>query len=292
MIVADYSAKRLTGAQLKAAGFDGAIRYAGLSESNLKITNAAEVASILGAGLSVALVYELGLTDTSGGYTAGRANATALKNHALALGLPARGFLAQDQHIPTGQSSNVLAYFQGAVSVLGATNTGAYGFWDTMDLTHGLGLGAYWQCGASSDLRSWASVYQRNYGVYSAGGIACDANDVRLVDWLQTPSTQPLIEDEMAYVICDALNVAGELSGGVLTGYDAASRAANEPSLAAGQKRYVTTAVWNDMVTKSSSLLGLGAKVDAVTAAIQAIPAGTVNVSGNVPVTGSLHLGA
>src|SRR5882757_3591414 len=127
VIVADYSAKRLTGAQLQSAGFVGAIRYAGLSESNIKITNAAEVTSIKAAGLAVALVYELGLTDTSGGYNAGRANATALRNHALALGLPARGFLAQDQHIPAGQSTNVLAYFQGAASVLGAANTGVYG---------------------------------------------------------------------------------------------------------------------------------------------------------------------
>lgn len=293
MIVADYSANRLTGAQLNAAGFGGAIRYAGLSETNIKITNASEVSSIKAAGLAVALVYELGLTDTSGGRAAGVANAIALKNHALALGLPARGFLAQDQHIPAGQSANVLAYFQGAVSVLGATNTGAYGFYDTMDLVHQLGLGAYWQCGAHSDLRSWASVYQRNYGTYSAGGIACDANDILATDWLQSPApNQPPNEDEMAYIICDSLNVAGELSGGVLTGYDAASRSANEPSLTASQKRYVTTAVWNDMVAKSTALLGLGAKIDAVTAAVVAIPPGTVHLAGDVPVTGSLHLGA
>lgn len=293
VIVADYSANRLTGAQLKAAGFGGAIRYAGLSESNIKITNLTEVNSILAAGLSVALVYELGLTDTSGGYNAGVANASALKSHAQRLGLPARGFLAQDQHIPAGQSSNVLAYFQGAASVLGAANTGVYGFYDTMDLTRQLGLGAYWQCGAHSDLRSWASVYQRNYGTYSAGGVACDANDIIAADWLQTPSpTQPLNEDEMAYIICDALNVAGELSGGILTGYDAASRSANEPSLAASQKRYVTTAVWNNMVAKSSALEALGAKIDAVTTAVGAIPPGTVHLAGDVPVTGSLHLGA
>jgi len=69
VIVADYSAKRLTGAQLQSAGFVGAIRYAGLSESNIKITNAAEVTSIKAAGLAVALVYELGLTDTSAATT-------------------------------------------------------------------------------------------------------------------------------------------------------------------------------------------------------------------------------
>lgn len=291
MLVADYSARRMTGAELKAAGYGGAIRYAGMSESNIKITNLAEVNSIKAAGLSVALVYENGTADFTGGYSAGAANATALSNHAAALGLPRKGYLSVDQHITTAQYSAVTAYFQGAVSVLGAANTGAYGFYDTLDLVHSQGLAAYWQAGAVADIRPWASVYQRNYGVYSINGTSVDANDVRLSDWLQTPT--PLIElDDSMYIICDQLNLAGELSGGVITGYDGPSRNANEPSLQASQKRYVTASVWNDMVAKSASILALGAKVDAVTAAVAAIPPGHVNLTGSVPVTGSLTLGA
>jgi len=302
VIVADYSAKRLTGAQLQSAGFVGAIRYAGLSESNIKITNAAEVTSIKAAGLAVALVYELGLTDTSGGYNAGRANATALRNHALALGLPARGFLAQDQHIPAGQSTNVLAYFQGAASVLGAANTGVYGFYDTMDLTRNLGLGAYWQCGAHSDLRSWASVYQRNYGTYSAGGIACDANDILATDWLQSPSVAPNNQDN-THVIYNTPNYGFvTVEGGIMTGLDTETvtnlaAAPNIPVLK------VSANVATDLLGKSSQLQNgaqaaaqLGAKLDALLVAVQALTTAVqtthTTFTGDVPVTGSLHLGS
>ena len=195
MIVLDYSAARLSGQAIKNYGASGVIRYAGLSETNTKITNKAEVTSILDAGLSVALVFEQVATDAYGGFNMGVTNATKLRDHALALGLPARGFLCQDQWIATGKSALVKSYFQGAATVLGAQNLGIYGFSDTMDLTKDIGAGAYWQCGAQSAIRPWASVYQRNYGAYSVSGIAVDVNDVLKADWLQSPSA-PIINKE------------------------------------------------------------------------------------------------
>lgn len=297
MIVLDYSAARLTGDAILGYKARGAIRYAGLPETNIKIINKAEADSIRAAGLSVALVFEQYTTDAYGGYSAGVANATKLKNHALALGLPARGFLAQDEWIRAGQRDNVYAYFQGAVSVLGANNVGAYGFNDTMDLTKSLNLGAYWQCGDQTTLRPFASVYQRNYGKYSVSGIDVDVNDIIASDWLQSPQTQQsTIEvNDMQIVQCDELGVTGVLDGGRLRGIDGATNAANPSSLF--PRLYVTATVWNDWVKESGKIddldknfAALSAKLDGLVAAVKAVGETQTHAVGALSVSGTLNV--
>src|ERR1700749_5224328 len=73
-LYADYSAAKLTGPQLHAAGFSGAIRYAG-TPGRTKNTTLAEVTSLKAAGLEVHGVFENTTTDFAGGATAGAAKA-------------------------------------------------------------------------------------------------------------------------------------------------------------------------------------------------------------------------
>lgn len=299
MIVLDYSAKRLTGAALTTYGASGAIRYAGMSETNSKIINKAEADSIIAAGCSVALVFEQYITDAYGGYSQGVANANKLANHARALGLPAKGFLCQDQWIATGQSANVREYFRGAMSVLGAANTGIYGFSDTMDLTYSLNAGAYWQCGDQKALRSWASVYQRNYGAYTVSGMQVDVNDVVKVNWLQSPAQTSIIkEDNMQVIECDQLGLIGILDGGRLRGIDVDTANANPSALF--PRFFVTQAVWEDLVAQSAKIdnldqyfMALNANVVGVKASVDAVKdvvktnhsTGTLSVSGTIQVS-------
>lgn len=300
MIVLDYSANRLTGQAIADYKARGAIRYAGLPETNIKIINKVEAQSIINAGLSVALVFEQYTTDCYGGYSAGVSNATKLKNHAISLGLPPRGFLAQDEWIRSGQSANVYNYFAGAVSVLGAKNVGAYGFSDTMDLTKSLGLGAYWQCGAQSAVRPHASVYQRNYGSYSVSNIAVDVNDVLAADWLQSPQaatnvTQQIEVNEMQVIRCDELNITGILDGGRLRGISAATDAANPSQLF--PRFYVTKDDWNQLVKQSAEVDNLtlefdniNGKFDALQAVVQRIADNGTKAVGTVSVQGTLNV--
>lgn len=297
MIVLDYSAQRLTGAAIKSYGAYGAIRYAGLPETNVKIINKTEANSIIGAGLSVALVFEQYTTDCYGGHSAGVANATKLKNHALSLGLPARGFLAQDEWIQSGQSANVLSYFKGAVSVLGAHNVGVYGFVDTMILTKSLNLGAYWQCGAQSALQPYAGIYQRNYDKYSVSGIDVDVNDVTTSNWLQSPNgtAQQFEENTMQVIRCDELNITGILDGGRLRGISAATDAANPSQLF--PRFYVTKSDWDQLVRQSAEIDNLtlefdnlNGKFDALTNVVQTIADNQTHAVGSVSVSGTLNV--
>lgn len=297
MIVLDYSASRLTGSAISGYLARGAIRYAGLSESQYtKVINRVERDSIINSGLSVALVYELSQSDAYGGYAAGQSNANKIKNHSASLGLPPRAFFCQDEHIASGQSANVLDYFLGAASVLGYANTGVYGFNDTMNLTKAYPFGAYWQCGAQKDIVSWATVYQRNYGAYAVTGTAVDVNDVLKADWLQSPQVQITHpeENDMQVIRCDELGLTGVLDGGRLRGVSAATDSANPAQLF--PRFYVTKEDWQQLVDQSATLDNLtlefdnlNGRLDALKNIVQTIAdhhtTGTLSVSGQLNVS-------
>ena len=176
MLIADYSAAKLTGAALAAAGFGGVIRYAG-TPGRTKNTNGAEVASLHAAGLQVHGVYENSTTDFTGGYAAGVANANALLADANACGVDGALFMSADQHLTPAQVAVWSAYLQGAQTVLGR-RMGAYGFKEALLAAQAIGVRNLWQCGSRSDLLPGANVYQRNTGGTTVAGTAVDINDL------------------------------------------------------------------------------------------------------------------
>lgn len=174
----DYSAAKLTGSAIKAAGYSGVIRYID-SPANLKTkhTNAEEYRSLKAAGLDVLLVFENNTTDPDGGYDQGVEYARRAKAGADYLGYNGIIFFCEDRP-GTPSVANWRAYLQGAASVLGVQRVGAYGFYAAMDAAKGY-ASAFWQAGRESDVRSHVNFYQWNNGRVYVSGVECDLNKVK-----------------------------------------------------------------------------------------------------------------
>jgi len=136
---ADYAAgwKPGFGKSLKAAGYGFVMRYLGGSPS--KDITKAEAADLLGAGVSIGLVYESTANRMLGGRTAGVADAIAAKAQAAAVGAPASVsiYFAADFDVQPSQMAACMAYMDGAASVLTAPRTGIYGGYAVVNAAKG-----------------------------------------------------------------------------------------------------------------------------------------------------------
>jgi hypothetical protein len=186
--VLDYSAGTPGAKAIKAAGFVGAVRYAGTPGRRKNLT-AAEFADLDRGGLAVATVYENKAGDFLGGRVDGqRAGHDWLADVSSIDGRLARvGHFAVDTDV-TNQWTALAEYFRGINSVIGVERTRAYGEADVIDylVAHGLVSGLQWQTVAWSRGRrsQYAALYQRTQQPV-VGGIACDINDVLAPDWGQ-----------------------------------------------------------------------------------------------------------
>ncbi|SRR6266496_2597925 len=171
----DYSAARLSGNTIKAAGYSGAIRYID-SPPNLgtKHTNLAEYQSHKAAGLDVLLVMQTTTTASDGGYLAGQEHARRALAGAQYLGYIGPIFFTNDRTtVPDAGAWR--GYLDGAASVLSVSRVGAYGFRNAVDLA--LGHASYfWQSGRRSDVAGHVHVWQDNNVQVQVGGITCDRN--------------------------------------------------------------------------------------------------------------------
>jgi len=174
----DYSAKKISGADIRNAGYSGVIRY--IDAPNLlrtKHTNLEEHRSHIAAGLDVLLVFEVSTTDPDGGFARGVEYAKRAKAGADYLGYKGVIFFCEDRP-ETPSVANWRAYLDGAASVLGRERVGAYGFKAAMDAAQGHAV-AFWQAGRESDVRSHVNFYQWNNGRVYVAGVECDLNKVK-----------------------------------------------------------------------------------------------------------------
>lgn len=171
----DYSAAKLPGATIKAAGYGGVIRYIDSPDRlRTKHTNLAEYRDHIANGLTVRLVMQNTTTDADGGANAGVANALRAKAGADYLGYTGVIFFTNDRTtVPNPTSWQ--AYLDGAASVLGKARVGAYGFFNALNLAKGH-ASAFWQAGRKSDLVGHANFWQDNNTQVTVGGITCDRN--------------------------------------------------------------------------------------------------------------------
>lgn len=189
-IWADYSGGRPSGAALRAAGFTGVIRYIGGGSSGKRLT-VAEAHDLVSAGLQVRCVFEVGTTDSSGGYQAGVNNANAAVNDSAYQALPGQPIIyaANDRN---ESSATSVAYAQGFRDVLGAARTGVYGFGVYLNACRGLGLASHWQAGhppSMTGTEDLVEFWQRQGTSGSTkdgpaspttivvGGVQCDINN-------------------------------------------------------------------------------------------------------------------
>lgn len=168
----DYSAARMTGSQMKAAGYAGAIRYVG--GTSVKHTTKEEYNSILAAGLDFYAVKEVNTTDPDGGFARGVQYAQSALSHCNTLGYKGIVFFCNDR-VELPNPASWRAYLDGAASVLGRARVGAYGFRSAMDAAIGH-ADWFWQAGRRSDLAGHVHVWQDNNTQVKVAGIACDRN--------------------------------------------------------------------------------------------------------------------
>lgn len=196
----DYSAKRLTGAQIKAAGYVAAIRYLPKPDpSDVATLTQAEYADLTGHGLHVAVVFEHNdRLRPLQGHTAGVQDAQWARQVAAQEGIPVPPrsiYMAHDiweENYRTGSGLAAMrAYQAGAHSVLGES-AAVYGYTEIVQAAKDDGTAfKFWQCGRESDLLAHVNVYQQNYGQVTVGGITCDVNRILTADYGQHPGPEP-----------------------------------------------------------------------------------------------------
>jgi hypothetical protein len=186
----DYSATQLDGKTIartqvgpKGEYATGAIRYIDdISNPALvrtKHVTRAEYASLKTAGIAMDAMYmEVGVDDPLGGYPAGQVNARRAQAGMNYLGWQGKVLFCCDRWFTSKGHVTISAkswqdYLDGAVSVLGRTVAGGYGFADAIDAARGHVDFAV-QCGSRSAVRSWVNGWQDNNIQPKVGGISTD----------------------------------------------------------------------------------------------------------------------
>ena len=184
----DYSFARPSPSGLHAAGYTFAVRYLSFDTQGKNLT-AAEARALQAAGVDVVSNWEFGAQDALKGRARGASDATEALRQANAAGMPAGRpiYFSVDFDATPGQQAAINDYFDGAISVLGLSRTGAYGgFWPIQRLFDAGKIAWGWQTFAWSG-GMWeprAQLRQVKNGVVIAGG-DCDIDQAQVVDFGQ-----------------------------------------------------------------------------------------------------------
>jgi hypothetical protein len=195
----DYAWSHPGGAALKAAGKRFAARY--LSHDADKNLTRTEGDDLAAHGVSCVAVWESTAQRPLAGRAAGVADAAAAAGQALAAGMPPDRplYFAVDFDAQPSQMPAVLAYLDGAASVLGRDRVGVYGGYATVRAALDGGHSAWaWQTRAWSQGRWDARAAIRQGATQTIGGVSCDLNTATTADYGQwMPGRTPLTEDDM-----------------------------------------------------------------------------------------------
>lgn len=179
----DYSARRLPGASIRAAGHRFANRYLWFPGQSHAYLTADECRDLTANGVEVHAIYEQNTNDPAGGWNAGVAMARQAVQSAQAAGLPKGStiFMCADAWLSTHgiPVSTAMSFLDGARSVFGPAGylTGAYGFADFVYAAQNGGhADRFWLCGAESGVRNGIHMYQWNNGSVVVDGLQCDLN--------------------------------------------------------------------------------------------------------------------
>ncbi|MFI0718932.1 DUF1906 domain-containing protein [Streptomyces sp. NPDC021224] len=196
----DYAWSHPGGAALKEAGKRFAARY--LSNGATKNISRAEADDLAAHGLSVVVVWESTERRPLDGRAAGIADAKLAAVQATAAGMPVGRrpiYFAVDFDATAAQLPTVMAYLDGAASVLGRDRVGVYGGYDTVRAALDGGHAAWaWQTRAWSAGRWDPRAHIRQGATATIGGVSCDLNTALVEDFGQwTPGHVPSLEDDM-----------------------------------------------------------------------------------------------
>lgn len=162
----DYSyGSGLAANAIKAAGKHFVCRYLA-TLPNSKCINRAEASNLLGAGLSVVLVWETAADRVLSGHGGGVADAREADRQATGLGMKGIPlYFACDIDSTTGQQAAINGYCSGAASVIGHNRTGLYGGYWPVSRAFSAGVIAFgWQTyawsGGNWDRRAQLQQYK------------------------------------------------------------------------------------------------------------------------------------
>ncbi|CAG6392787.1 DUF1906 domain-containing protein [Streptomyces cocklensis] len=200
----DYAWSHPGGSALKAAGKRFAARY--LSNDADKNIARAEADDLAQHEVSSVVVWESTAKRPLAGRAAGISDAQVAQRQATAAGMPSGRpiYFAVDFDATAGQMATVMAYLDGAASVLGRARVGVYGGYDTvraaLDGRHATWA---WQTRAWSEGRWDSRAHMRQGATQTIGGVSCDLNTALTTDYGQwmpgrTPNITPQQEDGMA----------------------------------------------------------------------------------------------
>lgn len=179
----DYSARRLTGAQVRGAGYTFVNRYLWFPGQRYPVLTDAERRDLDTARVDVHAIYEQNTNDPAGGWATGVRMGTQAALSAQAAGLPRGGvvFMCADAWLSSHgiPIATAMSFLDGARSVLRPAGylTGAYGFADFVYAAQNGGhADVFWLCGAESGVRAGIHMYQWNNGRVYVDGLECDLN--------------------------------------------------------------------------------------------------------------------
>ncbi|RJQ68072.1 DUF1906 domain-containing protein [Pseudonocardiaceae bacterium YIM PH 21723] len=176
----DYSAGRIPGPAIHAAGYDFAMRYLWFPGQRNSYLTADEAHDLLAAGVAIGLIFESTADRAAEGYAAGAEDGHTIAGQLATVGAPANAavYCTVDFDATPAQQPSINAYFQGVASILGRARLGAYGGYWPLSRLLDAGLVSYaWQTAAWSgnNIENRAHLYQR-VGSVNVAGIDCDTN--------------------------------------------------------------------------------------------------------------------
>jgi hypothetical protein len=298
----DYSARRLPGASIRAAGYKFVNRYLWFPGQRYPALNAAEYRDLAANGIEVHAIYEQNTNDPAGGYDAGVRMATQAVASARDAGLPLGHtiYMCADAWLSTHgiPVTTAMRFLDGARSVINPAGylTGAYGFADFVYAAQdGKRADRFWLCGAESGVRNGIHHYQWNNGRVYVDGLECDLNKQYLPMLEKAPGgggTQTPVgsDDTMIFVgVYDHENkkwASDErflLNGGLITGgftsadvQAARADSNNGPVAVLGLRHEVFT----DLRIKSDTMLAAPDLLGRLTEVMKGISIGAPDIKG------------
>jgi hypothetical protein len=199
----DYAWGRPGASALKNLGAEFAGRYLSHDTTGKNLSRA-EADELAAAGIRVFVVWEDAADRALAGRTAGIADALEASLQAQACGMPGDRpiYFAVDFDAAPSQMADIMAYLDGAASVLGRHRVGVYGSYAVVQTALDGGHCAWaWQTYAWSagrwDTRAQVRQYSNDHPI---NGVSCDYNDAGpdFGQWMPgiSPATQ---EDDMPF---------------------------------------------------------------------------------------------
>lgn len=240
----DYSARRLSGASIKEAGYSFVFRYLDFPGQRWPALNREEYEDLTRNGIEVHAIFEINIHDAGGGREGGKRNASTAVQSARAAGLPLGStiFMCADAVRSSWNYTmdTAMAYLDAARLVIEDSGyvIGAYGFKEFIYAAQdGAHADVFWLCGSESGVREGIHAYQWNNGRVYVDGLDCDLNKmyIEIGENDMTPEQDAILRDIHAALAAAHANSGKNIGELVADGHAALASAFTEDDVAGSE---------------------------------------------------------